>query len=257
MNILHHKEYGDRKNKSLFIIHGLFGSLDNWQSHALVLAENFHVVSVDLRNHAKSFHSDEMNLQVMVEDILHLQKYLTVSKFYAIGHSLGGKVLMKMLQQSQDIEKAIVVDIAPRLYNRGHDLIFQALRSVDLENTNRRNEIEMILQDAISDTATLQFIMKSLSRNEDGTGFHWKFNLHALYENYNTLISKITFTQPISTPTLFIKGAQSNYISDQDKIEIAKAFLNVKFIEIKNAGHWVHAENPIDFRYAVLDFLLD
>lgn len=257
MNILHHKEYGSRKNKSLFILHGLFGSLDNWQSHALALADNFHIVSIDLRNHAKSFHSDEMNLQLMAEDILHLQKYLSLSKFYALGHSLGGKVLMKLLQQSDDIEKAIIVDIAPRQYPRGHELIFQALKKMDLIHSERRSEIETQLQDAISDTATLQFIMKTLSRNENGIGFHWKFNLKALYENYDSLISQIHFEKKIQTPTLFIKGEQSHYISDQDKIEILTHFTDVKIVEIKNAGHWVHAENASDFRYAVLDFLLD
>lgn len=247
------KKYG-AQGKPILILHGLFGMSDNWHNISKKLSETNIVYALDLRNHGHSPHSDHMNYDVMAEDIIEFMNHEKLEKIILIGHSMGGKTAMMFANKyPEKIEKLIVVDIAPKAYQQGHRVYFDAMKKINFKASGRK-EIETELAKSIMDKGELLFLLKNLYRKENSQ-FGLKINLEALENNYPEIIGGIKFTKPIEIPTLFIKGENSNYISIDDKEKIEHDFLNVQFATVPKAGHWVHAENPEGFLKVVNEFL--
>lgn len=250
---LHYQSLG--AGKPLIIIHGLFGSADNWRSHAKYFAKTHHVITVDLRNHGRSPHSDENNFEVMAEDILTLMNTLALDKVTLLGHSLGGKVAMTFAEQYADrLEKLIVVDISPRAYQGEHTPLMDAMMAIDMAAMHSRSEVDTALAQTISDKAVRQFLLMNVVPQEQGMA--WRINLPALKANYKAYMAAVCENISCSLPTLFIYGEHSDYVSDDDKLQISDIFPNVSFAAVA-AGHWVHAERPQQFKQIVEEFLSD
>jgi pimeloyl-ACP methyl ester carboxylesterase len=251
---LHNKKTG--QGPALIILHGLFGSLDNWQSIVRLLSTDFTVYSLDLRNHGKSPHTTTFSFESMALDVFQFIEKHQLQAPDLIGHSMGGKVVLKMLSmQAQKLGRAMILDISPKVYNRGHDSIFKALFKIKLEALQRRDEADLILQSEISDLVVRQFLLKNLDRQSTG-GFNWKFNLKSLFENYHHILEEIKFNQIISNEVCFVKGEHSNYIEAEEMEELKKTFIHGQLIEIKDAGHWIHADQPMKLLEVIKTFFL-
>ena len=242
----------------MLIFHGLFGSGDNWTTHAKKWAENgFCVYTIDQRNHGRSSHSDEMNYQLMRDDAIDLIAEENLRDIILLGHSMGGKTVMHVAQELEFlIEKLIVVDMGVKRYPRHHDAVFQALRSVPLDEIHSRAEAEELFAKTTVDKATQLFLLKNLYWKEPGK-LDWRFNLNALENHIEEILAEVPLNAVVQTPTLFIKGELSNYILNEDKPELERLFANAQLTEVKNSGHWPHAESPEFFFQEVLNFSLN
>lgn len=239
---LNYKTFG--QGFPVIILHGLFGTLDNWQTIACQLADHFTVYIIDQRNHGHSPHTDDINFALLAEDLRHFMESHWIYKAHLIGHSMGGKTAMQFaLEHSDMVDKLIVVDIAPKAYPGGHEEIFSALTSLDLQAIDSRQQAEVLLKRRIPEQGTLQFLLKNLSRDTDGR-FEWKMNLKALYRHYPDILAAVNGAHPFEGTTLFIRGERSPYILDEDMEEIHGLFTQATLITVPNAGHWVHAEQP-------------
>lgn len=254
--ILHSKIYGaELPGTPLLVFHGLFGMLDNWGSFGKEMGEYFPVHLIDLRNHGKSFHSPEMSHDALAADIEHYMDFHNLEKANLLGHSLGGKAVMQFaILYPQRVEKLIVVDIAPKAYPPHHQGIIKALESVDFDKVKSRGEVEQVLSEYIHDKGVIQFLAKNLYWTDDKK-LNWRFNLPVLAGKYNEFVANAIKFGVFTGPTLFIAGEKSNYILPQDDFLIRQQFPDSKIITIKNASHWVQADNPSDFNAAVKDFL--
>ncbi|MCW5907670.1 MAG: alpha/beta fold hydrolase [Chitinophagales bacterium] len=251
---LNYKQFGE--GFPLIILHGLFGSLDNWQTIAKRLAENLRVFIIDQRNHGKSAHSKAFNYDLLAADLAAFMYEHQLPKAHIIGHSMGGKTAMKFaLLHPENVDKLVVVDISPSAYDDKHHEVFNALFAAHVEQAQSRESVEKILREKLSDEATVLFLMKNLTRNENGTGFRWKFNVESLFENYAAISGAITSAKPFAGETLFIKGEHSNYINASNYSNINSLFPHHQLSEIKGAGHWVHADKPEEFVNEVKGFL--
>jgi len=251
---LNFKEYG-QGNQYLIILHGFLGSLDNWHTLATELAKNgLHVFSIDQRNHGKSPHTANHTLQLMVDDLNDFLFQQNIQEAIILGHSMGGKVAMLFSIQFPSLcRKLIVADIAPKEYNRGHDSVFDAIFQVNLTQITSRKQADDAMTPYLGDLNTRQFILKSLDRNTDGM-YEWKFNLQTLTNDYDEIRKSIGINYKYEGETIFIKGGISNYIMDSDTQPILQLFPNATVTNIPNAGHWLHAEKPLEFLAIVLDF---
>ena len=239
----------------LIILHGLFGSLDNWQTISTRLGEHFQVFAVDQRNHGRSPHTDVFDYEVMAEDLREFMQSHGLVRAHLIGHSMGGKTAMEFaLRHPELVEKMIVIDMAPKAYPPSHVPIFEALLPLDLGLFHDRREIADALAPFIPELAVRQFLLKNLTRDESGT-FQWKLNLPAIYQNYDRLNQRIENSRHFTGPVLFIKGERSEYISEEDRELIRRLFPRAEVIAIPGAAHWVHADAPEPFVKAALDFL--
>ncbi|MDO4224899.1 MAG: alpha/beta fold hydrolase [Bergeyella zoohelcum] len=254
--ILHSKIYGaEQTGTPLLVFHGLFGMLDNWGTFGKEFAEQSPVHLIDLRNHGKSFHSPEMSHDDLAHDIAHYMEHYGIEKAHLLGHSLGGKAVMQFaIKYPVKVEKLIVVDIAPKAYPPHHQGIIKALKSVDFNKIENRMQVEEILSQYIAEKSVIQFLTKNLYWTEDKQ-LAWRFNLETLAEKYNQFVSNAIKFGVYTGKTLFVAGEKSNYILPQDGFSIKQQFPNYQLVKIPNAGHWVQAENPVDFKNAVREFL--
>ena len=246
---LNHKIFGE--GEPFVILHGLFGMLDNWQSFAKKLAEHYKVYIVDLRNHGKSFHTDEFSYELMSEDLLKFYAENDISNAILLGHSMGGKAAMRFaLDNPQLIKKLFVLDIGPKQYMPGHLEIFEALFALEVDSLESRKDASDALEERIPSFGVRQFILKNLTRNKDKS-FRWKMNLKAIYEHYDKIIEALE-EGVFHGDALFIKGGNSDYINEGDEELIYKYFPNAAFETVADAGHWVHAEKPDELLEIVL-----
>ena len=239
---LNYKSFG--QGDPIIILHGLFGTLDNWQTIAKKLAEDYMVYIIDLRNHGKSPHAAPMTYPQMAEDIQQFLENNWIYEANIIGHSMGGKVAMQLALSYPDLVKSlIVVDIAPKQYPGGHYEIFDALFALDLTKVEGRSDADDFLKERIKDFGVRQFLLKNLSRNKEGS-YRWKMNLPVIYDHYQDILAPIQADEPFEKPTLFIRGGQSDYIQADDLDTITELFPVAMVDTVLDAGHWVHAQAP-------------
>ena len=234
------------------VMHGLFGSSTNWRRIARALSDRHRVLSVDLRNHGRSPWAATMSYREMTEDVVGLLDSLGLQKADVLGHSMGGKVAMALaLTESQRVGRLIVVDIAPISYGDRFSSFTQAMRGIDTMVATSRDEVQRALIQSIPDPGTVGFLMQNLVRHNDQ--YDWRINLPAL----STAMSEIGSFPPelqgrtFVGPTTLITGSRSDYVSSEDRTLFLRYFPKARFAEIRDAGHWVHADRPDEFIAAV------
>ncbi len=251
MKTLHYKRQG--QGESVIVLHGLFGMLDNWQSFTKALEDEFEFILVDQRNHGRSFHSPEMDYSKMAADVIQLMDALDIEKAHILGHSMGGKTAIQLAMDYSDrVGRLVVVDIGPQAYPAGHDKIFEALRSLPIEEVESRKEAREHLSRYISEDSVQLFLLKNLKRKSSG-GYEWRMNLESIYEHYESILAAVAIDDPIDVPTLFVRGSRSSYIRDRDMETLHELFSKVQ-IKTLDAGHWVHADRPEELQAMVSEF---
>ena len=238
------------------ILHGFLGMSDNWKTLGTKFAEEgYRVHLIDQRNHGRSPHTLEMNYKVMAQDINDYCKLNELENIILLGHSMGGKVAMQVAGDFPDLlQKLIIVDISPRYYPPHHQEILAGLKALDNEVITSRGDAEDFLAKFVADKGTRLFLLKNL---------YWKtkeklslrLNLEVLSKAGEDIGLSLSENITFSKPTLFIRGGNSGYITEEDEQLIKSHFLNSEISTIKNAGHWVHAEKMKEFYRLVLSFL--
>ena len=241
--------------KPLLILHGFLGMSDNWKSLGTQFAVGFQVHMLDLRNHGRSMHSDDFSYEIMAQDVYEYCQAHNLENINIIGHSMGGKVAMLLATSHPElVDKLIVADIGPKFYPQHHQDILAGLNAVDFSIQPSRSDVEAIMTKFVPDFGTRQFLMKNLFWKEPSQ-LAFRFNLDV----FNKKMDEIGVALPQSTrflkPTLFIRGGNSKYILDSDVEDIKAHFPDSSIETIPNVGHWLHAENPIEFYQKVTSFL--
>lgn len=254
----------------IIILHGLYGSSDNWMTIGRKLSENYEVWLLDLRNHGKSLHHEIHNYDVMKDDLYDFILEQRIENPVIVGHSMGGKAAMAFALSYPDlISKLIVLDIAPKSYlfslegmkgELNHKGILSALISVELDKFTRREEVFEDLSNRIGNARISHFLMKNIKRDSEKK-FIWALNLEALNNNLKDILDGFSGKEvdsnitSIGFPVLFIKGANSDYILEDDKEEIEDIFPYAQFQSIKDAGHWLHVEQPEQLLKVLINFI--
>ena len=250
--MLHTESFGN--GPDIIFLHGLFGAGDNWRSIGRQLAEHYRVHLIDLPNHGKSDWIDTQDLATLADMIGQWIPSQGIDRYRLLGHSMGGKIAMQLALNAHpgELQQLIVVDIAPKPYPPHHQDIFKALKRVDFERLTDRKAIDNDMRDLVTDNTVRQFLLKSLYKN--GEQLAWRFNVDVLESRYDAVAAAPTISAPFSGPTLFIKGANSNYIEAADQALISRLFPSAKAKIIEGAGHWPHAEKPVVFGKIIKDF---
>jgi len=226
----------------IVVLHGLFGMSDNWMNIAKALSLENTFYLLDLRNHGRSPHDDEINFQLMAEDVGEFLISQKLKDVTLLGHSLGGKVAMQTaVNAPQYLNKLIIVDIANKIYHTSYfEEYIDAMLAMDLSSITSRNDAEKsFLEKRNVETEVLQFLLKNLYRDENNH-FTWRLNLSALRNNLDNILTDIKIELPVFIDTLFMSGSESGYITLEDESRIRKEFQNVTIATVKGANHWVH-----------------
>ena len=245
--LVNHKIYGAENTKPIYILHGIFGMLDNWHNIANHLSNQFRVITFDARNHGKSFHNDDSSYVAMANDLKHLMECLHDQEAIIIGHSMGGKTALLFADMYPELVKTLIaVDIAPKQYHPGHLEYFRAFRELDFSQIHSRREAETAFLPFAPDMGVRQFLLKNLEADSIG-GYKLKINLPAIENYYDEIIGAIDFKNAFTKSTHFILGEKSGYLKESDKPFIEQHFPTASYHTVSKAGHWVHADNPAEF----------
>lgn len=240
LNVLTH---GDPSRPKLLIAHGLYGSGRNWGVIAKRLSDQFFVVCPDMRNHGSSPWYDTQSYFDMADDLAGLLDGPT----RVVGHSMGGKASMVLaLQHPELVEKLIVADIAPVAYAHTQVQHIAAMRAVDLNRVEKRSDAGRGLDPEVRD-----FLLQSVDLKEK----RWKLNLDVLEAEMPKIIGFPEVSGAFGGPTLFLSGAESDYVQREHRDRIKGLFPAAKFAKIPGAGHWLHAQKPREFEAAVRAFM--
>jgi len=252
--ILHSNIFGE--GQPFLILHGFLGMSDNWKSLGKKFSnENYQVHLIDQRNHGRSFHDDSFNYEVLVEDLKQYCDYYNLKNIVLLGHSMGGKTAMLFASTYPElVSKLIIADIAPRFYPIHHDQILEGLSSLDFDTLKSRKEADEILSHFVSDFGTRLFLLKNLYWQGKGK-LGLRVNLETLKEHVEEVGEALPISHSFSGDTLFLRGDKSEYIASSDEVLIKMQFKNSTIETIENAGHWLHAENPVAFFNSVMQFI--
>jgi len=258
------------KGDPLIILHGMYGSSDNWHTVGKALSDKFEVYLLDQRNHGHSPHHADLSYPLLRDDLRDFLDEQNLWKISIIGHSMGGKTAMYFAAAfPHRIKKLLIVDISPRSYKNlfkpselvlSHLNIIQSLLSLNLAELNSRTEADIQLAETIHSKTVRQFLLKNLLRTKDGK-FEWALNLVALQKGLPAMMDGIDQKaveeglRITGFPVLFIRGADSDYIKEEDEIFIKKLFPEAQIKTIPGAGHWVHAEKTEEFIKVAKQFL--
>lgn len=248
------------------VLHGLYGSSDNWFSIAKQLGCCYRVILVDQRNHGNSPHTESHTYNDLVGDLYGLARKLNLKQFHLVGHSMGGRAAMLFQTKYPDFVKSlVVVDVAPWSYSENdrwfkssyneHRSIIRSMRSLSLPDVDSRLEADRLLAASIPSERLRQFLFKNLRRDSGGK-FYWSINLSALEAGLNGMVQGVDVDCRLvrELDVLFIKGYDSEYIPNSREPEILSIYPRAKIVVVKNAGHWVHAEQPRVFVDEVMNF---
>ena len=244
------------EGKPFVILHGFLGMSDNWKTLGSKFSEqNYQVHLVDQRNHGRSFHSDAFSYELLVEDLKAYCDANNLKNIVLLGHSMGGKTAMLFATiYPEYVSKLIIADISPRFYPVHHDAILSGLSALDFSELKTRGAADKALAQYVTDFGTRQFLLKNLYWVEKGQ-LGLRINVEALTEHVSEVGEALPVHAEFDGDTLFLRGDKSEYIALQDESVIKAHFPNAKISTIKNAGHWLHAENPEDFYTDVMDFI--
>lgn len=262
---LFYRKYGE--GPPLVILHGLYGSSDNWVSIARSISGYFTVYLPDQRNHGQSPWSDVNDYDSMSMDLFELVTDLMLKKFFLAGHSMGGKTAVSFaLKWPEMIEGLLIADISPfsneenkRVAYNEHYNILAAITGTDLTKAGSRDEAGRLLGEKIQNEKIRGFILKNLHRDSKNK-FSWKLNATALMNNLDRITEGLSsqsvgYQQITGFPVLFLKGEKSEYILNEDYSNIFRLFPAAEIKVIKDAGHWLHADNPEAVKEALLSLL--
>lgn len=254
--MLNYRLFGELNSTApLVVLHGLLGSLDNWQTFARSQADKRTVLALDLRNHGDSPHVEGMSYRQMVDDVLEVLATLAIPRCNLMGHSMGGKVAMCLaLQQPALLEHLLVVDIAPKTYPPRHQALLQAMVGMPLAELSSRKQADEWLSASVKHPFERGFLLKNLGRSTEA-GFYWQCNLPEIARHYLKISGFPASDTVCPAPTLFIRGGQSDYVTDADLALIQQRFPAAEQVTIEAAGHLPHVQTPAEFSARVDDFL--
>jgi pimeloyl-ACP methyl ester carboxylesterase len=252
--LLHSNILGN--GKPFVILHGFLGTSDNWKTMGTEFSQlNYQVHLLDQRNHGQSFWDNTFNYEALAEDLKNYCDHHQLENIVLLGHSMGGKTAMLFATLYPElVSKLIIADISPRFYPEHHQTILEGLQAIDFDVVKSRGEADKILGQYISDFGTRQFLLKNLYWKQKGK-LAFRMNLEVLVNNISEIGKALPIDAMFKKDTLFLRGDNSDYILEQDEHLISNHFPKANIVTIKNAGHWLHAENPKDFFEAVLRFL--
>lgn len=255
---LFYRKFGETGNQPLIILHGIFGSSDNWATYGRRIAqEGFEVFIPDQRNHGQSPHNNIFNYLALTDDLFDFIDDNNIYNPIILGHSMGGKVAMRFaLENPQLVKRLVIVDISLKAYGPRpqHKKIIEAMKSVDLDMVSSRAEVDEQLSSLIPQVPVRQFILKNLHRKEHDE-YEWRMFLEGIDKNLDSMFDAIETGSRFMKPTLFIKGGDSDYILMEDYGPIRNNFPNAEIVTIADTTHWLHVEAPEKFYQLTMGFV--
>jgi len=239
--------------RPMLILHGLLGSVRNWQSAGVELAaQGYRVLAADLRNHGQSPWSEDCSYEAMAADVIALIERLQCGPVHLVGHSMGGKTAMRVAMDAPHLlTRLTVVDIAPKAYPDRVRIEFAAMAALDLKSITTRKSADESLATLVTDWGMRQFILTNLVKNQ-AEEWVWGVNREALTQSLPLILGNpLREGETWDGPTTFIRGGKSSYLKSEDEVLIKKHFPHATVVTLPESGHNPHFDARSGFVAAV------
>ncbi len=224
-------------------LHGLFGNARNLAGVQRPLADRYRTIALDLRNHGDSPHHAEMTYATMADDVAETLRDLSVQNCVLVGHSMGGKVAMRLALTNPDlVAQLAVLDIAPITYSPAFRSYASAMQTLHPATGATRADLHAALATSVPDAGIRAFLMQNI--NFSANPPRWKIGLNEIAAALPEIESWPAVEGTYTGPTIFLAGEKSDYITLESRPVIQQLFPAARFVRIRNAGHWVHADAP-------------
>ncbi|MDZ7736756.1 MAG: alpha/beta fold hydrolase [Gammaproteobacteria bacterium] len=229
---------------AVVLLHGLLGNGRNLAPMARVLADEYRVLTPDLRNHGQSPHTETMDYPELAADLIALLDKNRIDRAALAGHSLGGKIVMTTALLYPDrVTKLVSLDMAPVPYAQTLGDLLETLQRLPLDTIrNRKDADEWLRCEGVEEKRLRGFLLQNLVRDKDG--YCWRVNLETLRSQRQTMTGFPDTAEPWPGPALFLYGENSDYVLPEHHAEIRRLFPAAEIEEVPNTGHWLHAERP-------------
>lgn len=233
----------------LYVLHGFLGAGENWRTVLKPFQAHFTVYYIDQRNHGRSPHLRPTDYPTLAADIYAFATRQGHTQVHLLGHSMGGKVAaLCALTYPGRVASLVVVDMPLHGNEARHVPILEAMQGLATQPIGNRSEAAAYLEAHGVDPDTTQFLLKSYQRTPEGT-YTWRVNLEGLVADYAHILAGIDDLPAVyEGPTAFVRGAESDYVTDTAFFEAQRQFPTARLFTVPNAGHWVHATNPRGFQ---------
>lgn len=251
-----YRELGNPEARTIFIAHGWLGLSEHWLKFGEYLADSgFHVIIPDLPNHGRSFHTDMFSYDSMARFLYDFLSNHSFGKPILIGHSMGGKIIMKMADfYPQEYQCVIVVDILPKSYpelcQRGS--IADVIKQTKPELFRYRKDLLEHFRQFVSDKGWLALLMQNVE-NEHNV-LKWRSNAPVLAEYMNEVAGSVELHKS-SVPALLIRGDRSEFTPMEDLDLFTSFYERSEIVTITNASHWVFVDRPAVFMKEIANYL--
>jgi esterase len=247
---LHYEEYGE--GPCIVLLHGLFGASWHWKKIAQDLSNSYRVLVPDLRNHGRSCCMKEIDYNCMAEDVREFLQQKGIALADVVGHSMGGKVALQLaISYSSLVRKLVIADIAPRSYTPRYKDIIKELWNLVVKNRTAKRRV-LVTQNDLYDLVVKSFLQKNFNSHNE---LEWMMHLPLLIKWYRNILRGIEVPAGFDKPALFIRSAQSGYVSESDVKMIGRLFAHADVITCDRSGHWIHVDEPEMLTKEVRNFL--
>lgn len=254
---LHSTALGDHGSRVVFC-HGLFGQGKNWTQVAKALAPEHRCLLVDMPDHGRSEWTEQFDYAAAADRVAALLD--PEDPVALVGHSMGGKIAMLLaLRHPALVERLCIVDVAPVAYAHASQFarFIDAMLGIDLASLERREAADRALADAVPDPGVRSFLLQNLRR--EGDGWAWQPNLALLRRDLDEIggwpEDVLDGSTPYDGPVLWVGGSRSSYVTDDNAPAMDRWFPRNRRVTVKDAGHWVHSEQPEVFREVLRGFV--
>ncbi len=262
--MLHTTTLGENGSWVVFC-HGLFGQGKNWTQVAKEVAQQHRVLLLDMPQHGRSTWSSDFDYLDAADQVATaLGDQAHDEKVAVVGHSMGGKIAMVLaLRHPERVERLCVVDVAPVAYDSAHsfDTYVDAMRTLDLGALGSRSDADAALTTAVPNPVVRGFLLQNLRRHQGESGWYRQPNLEVIGDRLDVITGwpadQLTGVAPYEGPVLWVRGERSDYVADEHVEAMSALFPRVRKVTVKNAGHWVHSEQPEPFASVMRAFLGD
>ena len=249
--ILHGTEAGS--GPPVVLLHGLFGASGNFAAVQRALAAKHCVVAFDLRNHGASPHDPAMSYAAMAADVLDSMADRGIAAAAVLGHSMGGKTAMRMaLDAPGRVSRLVVADIAPVAYRHNNRVVADALLALPLRPGLTRGEADALLAPAVPEPGVRGFLLQNL---RPGAEPSWRIGLNEIAAALAAIEGWDAPDASYPGPALVVRGERSDFVTPDNRAAFRTPFPNARFVTLRNAGHWLHADAPAAFIQTVSAFL--
>jgi esterase len=248
---------GNENGPWLVFLHGLLGSKANWRRITPAFENDFRILTFDQRGHGRSFRpkNEVYDLGDFVTDLEFLFENLKIEKANILGHSLGGRVATLFTAKNPDkVTKLVLEDIGPESAKGVGDQMIQMLKEIPVPFANRAEMQNYFLGD-FANRKVGAFLAMNMGVNQNGL-IDWNINLEGMVQVIHSGQTEDLWKEffKIECPILVLRAEHSEYLPPRIFSEMQKN-PHVRPVEIKNAGHWLHTDQPENFISEVRKFL--